>query len=182
MTSYGLKTIIVPNTRFFPKKIKEYITSYNNIRIVNDPSIFDNNFRAANNIWLEAFGKPKNTNHSYTVVVYKFDHIREIPVAAATISLNSGVCIQSVAANPKGHGYGTVLMRNIINFSTSVYPNSPIYLHLDYTESIDRITKFYQKFGFVVAPEFMAYTDEDGIAMVLIPPNQPLYQTLNPKK
>jgi predicted GNAT family N-acyltransferase len=143
---------------------------------------FENHLcEAATKVWNTAFGcrdvdEWSATTNDYVVVVYK----NTVAVAAATLSIKPfplsvkqtpnetmAVGVESFAANPKNSGYGTVLMNAIIGFAHAKHIAAPIYLHMDENDGMQRISRFYARFGFVIDTDFMCFTSAGGVAMRL---------------
>ena len=113
--------------------------------------IFEDTVVKANEVWSEAFGKKYNYGEcpGDAVIIGCIDGT---PVCSAIIDIHynyTTALISCIASNPKNNGYGTLLMKYIIDYfdKINIY-NININVNID--KNSDRLIKFYSKFGFVV--------------------------------
>lgn len=118
------------------------ITKYENT------DLFEETVIKANKIWLKIFANEYNYGEcpGDNIVIGCINN--EIICCAIIEHYHIVALVSCVASYPQNHGYGTLLMNFIIHYLKPSNINK-IHVKIDKDEKIERLVKFYSKFGFV---------------------------------
>jgi N-acetylglutamate synthase-like GNAT family acetyltransferase len=135
----------------------------------NDEGRIDDKFEEfvveANKVWSVAFNNEGYGRYECPATRVAIGSIDGNPVCACAIEYwwknNTTVLIHAVGASPQNRGYGTSLMRHIVEHLEDLGIQQ-MYLKVDKNDKADRLEKFYSQYGFVKVDK----VDEDDEVFV----------------